>query len=161
MEINPIEIVLAIVNFLILLAVLYKFLYHPLMGMLEKRAETVRNNIETAENVKAEAYQMKVDISAELTNSRQKAQEIIAQAAKAGDDTKAQIVEEAKSEAQKIIAKAQAEINEEKEKALAEIRDEAASLALMAASKLIQRSLNDADHKQLVDKYIQEAGEIQ
>lgn len=161
MEINPIEIVIVIANFLILLAVLYKFLYHPLMGMLEKRADTVRNNIETAENVKAEAYQMKEDITAELTTSRHKAQEIIAQASKAGDDAKAQIVETAREEAAKIIAKAQAEINDEKEKALTEIRDEAASLAIMAASKLIQRSLDDADHKQLVDKYIQEAGEIQ
>ncbi len=161
MNINPIEIVLAVVNFVILLAVLYKFLYHPLMGALEKRADTVRNNIETAENVKAEAYRMKEEISAELAASRQKAQEIIVQATKAGDDTKAGIVEEAKAEAMKIIEKAQVEISEEKERAIAEIRDEAASLALMAASKLIQRSLNEADHKQLVDQYIQEAGEIQ
>lgn len=161
MSISLIEIVLAIVNFLILLAVLYKFLYHPLLGMLEKRADTVRNNIETAENVKAEAYQMKEDISAELNASRQKAQDIIAQATKVGDETKTQIVSSAKEEAAKIIAKAQAEINDEKEKALAEIRDEAASLAIMAASKLIQRSLDDADHKQLVDKYIQEAGRVQ
>ena len=67
----------------------------------------------------------------------------------------------AKAEANKIVEKANAEIKEEKEKALGEIRDEAAALAISAASKLIDQSLDDDAHKKLVDKYIEEAGEVQ
>ena len=80
---------------------------------------------------------------------------------KSAEAQKNEFIAEAKAEAQKIKDKAQAEIQDEKEKVLGEIRNEAATLALLAASKLIDRSLTDADHKQLVDKYIQEAGELQ
>ena len=69
--------------------------------------------------------------------------------------------EQAIAEAQKMIEKAHAEIKEEKEKVIGEIRDEAANLAIYAASKLISESLDDDAHKKLVDKYIEEAGEVQ
>ena len=161
MEIDFFSMIYAVVNFLLLLAVMYFVMYKPLAKTMKQRKDTIKNNIETAEALKAEAEKAKADISAELAKSREAAQEIIARAEKTGEAQKNEIVAEAKAEAQKLIDKAHAEVQEEKEKALTAIRDEAASLAIMAASKLIDRSLTDADHKKIVDKYIEEAGELQ
>ena len=148
MELDFFSFAYAIVNFIVLVVVMYFVMYKPLAKTMKKRQDTIKGNIESAEALKAEAEAIKAEISAELAKSRETAQEIIARAEKS-------------AEAQKIKDKAQAEIQDEKEKVLGEIRNEAATLALLAASKLIDRSLTDADHKQLVDKYIQEAGELQ
>ena len=148
-------------NFIVLVVVMYFVMYKPLAKTMKKRQDTIKGNIERAEALKAEAEAIKAEISAELAKSRETAQEIIARAEKSAEAQKNEFIAEAKAEAQKIKDKAQAEIQDEKEKVLGEIRNEAATLALLAASKLIDRSLTDADHKQLVDKYIQEAGELQ
>jgi F-type H+-transporting ATPase subunit b len=155
------QMIFAITNFIILVIAMYYLMYKPIKETMDKRQNKIKDDIETAQQLKADADQMKADITAELAKSRTTAQEIIARAEKTADVQKEEIVSSAHAEAQKMIDKANAEIREEKEKALSEIRDEAATLAMMAASKLIERSLNDADHKQLVDKYIEEAGEVQ
>lgn len=161
MEVDFAQMIFAISNFIILMIAMYFLMYKPLKQTMDKRQDKIKGDIETAEQLKADADQMKVEITAELAKSRETAQEIIARAEKTAEVQKDEIVLAAKAEAQKMIDKAHAEIKEEKEKVLGEIRDEAATLAMMAATKLIERSLDDADHKQLVDKYIEEAGEVQ
>lgn len=161
MEINFAQTIFAITNFLILLIAMYFLMYKPLRKTMDLRHDKIKGDIETAESLKADADQMKAEISAELAKSRETAQEIIMRAEKTAEAQKNEIVAEAKAEAQKMIEKANAEIKEEKEKVISEIRDEAATLAILAASKLIDQSLNDDAHKKLVDKYIEEAGEVQ
>ncbi len=161
MEIDFAQMIFAITNFIILMIAMYFLMYKPLKQTMDKRQDKIKGEIETAEQLKADADQMKAEITAELAKSRETAQEIITRAEKTAEVQKDEIVLAARTEAQKMIDKAHAEIREEKEKVLGEIRDEAATLAMLAASKLIERSLNDTDHKQLVDKYIEEAGEVQ
>ena len=161
MEVDFAQMIFAITNFIILMIAMYFLMYKPLKQTMDQRQDKIKGDIEIAEQLKADADQMKAEITAELAKSRETAQEIIARAEKTAEVQKDELVLAAKAEAQKMIDKAHAEIKEEKEKVLGEIRDEAATLAMMAATKLIERSLNDADHKQLVDKYIEEAGEVQ
>ena len=161
MEIDIFSVIFAITNFIILLIAMYFLMYKPLRKTMDLRHDKIKNDIEAAESLKADADDMKKEISAELAKSRETAQEIIARAQKTADAQKDEIVAAAKAEAQKMIEKAHAEIKEEKEKVIGEIRDEAANLAIYAASKLISESLNDDAHKKLVDKYIEEAGEVQ
>lgn len=161
MEINFVQTIFAIVNFLLLLFAMYFLMYKPLKKTMGLRHDKIKGDIETAEELKADAEKMKAEISAELAKSRETAQEIINRAQKTADAQKEEIVQAAHVEAQKMIEKANAEIKEEKEKVISEIRDEAATLAIYAASKLINQSLDDDAHKQLVDKYIEEAGEVQ
>jgi len=160
-EIDFAQMIFAITNFIILMIAMYFLMYKPLKQTMDKRQDKIKGEIETAEQLKADADQMKAEITAELAKSRETAQEIIVRAEKTAEGQKDEIVLAARAEAQKMIDKAHAEIREEKEKVSGEIRDEAATLAMLAASKLIERSLNDTDHKQLVDKYIEEAGEVQ
>lgn len=161
MQIDFFSVIFAIVNFLILLTAMYFLMYKPLNKTMKLRRENIQKNIETAEALKADAEAMKAEINAELAKSREAAQEIISRAEKTGEVQKNEIIAEAKAEAQKLIEKAHREVIDEKEKAVAELRSEAASLAMLAATKLINHSLTDADHKALVDKYIEEAGELQ
>lgn len=161
MEINFFQTIFAITNFIILLIAMYFLMYKPLKKTMDLRHDKIKGDIEAAESLKSDADQMKAEISAELAKSRETAQEIINRAEKTAEAQKGEIIAEARVEAQKLIEKANAEIREEKEKVLSEIRNEAATLAIFAASKLIEKDLDDDAHKKLVDKYIEEAGEVQ
>lgn len=161
MEFNLWETLIAIINFLILLFILRFVLFKPLNKTLQARRTKIQDNIDAAEKLKAEMEAMHAEIQTERANAKQTAQEIIGRAEKAGEAAKDDIIAEARNEADKIISKAKLEIEEEKSRALAAIRGEAADLALLAAGKLLGRSLDDQDHRSLVTKYTEEAGKIQ
>ena len=161
MELNVFEIGIAIINFLLLLVLLRIFLFKPLFATLKKRKETIAADLKAAEDLKLDMENLRQELIAERNASKQAAQEIITRAEKTGEVAKNDIIAEARTEADKLIAKARIEIEDEKQKALSHIRSEAADLALSAASKLIGRSLDDSDHRELVNKYIEEAGQVQ
>ncbi|MBR5318555.1 MAG: F0F1 ATP synthase subunit B [Peptococcaceae bacterium] len=159
LDINPSTIIFAIINFCILVVGLKVFLYKPVCNMLDSRKEEVANNLNSAEEAKLEAQKLKDEYAAQLQNARSEAQEIINQAAKIGEQTKADIVSEAREEAARLTAKAQAEIAREKTEALNEIRNEIADLAVLAASKVVGKTIDVADHQNMVNNFVKEVGE--
>ena len=159
MEIHPSTIIFAIINFAILVVGLKVFLYKPVCNMLDSRREEVINNLNSAEEAKLEAQKLKDEYAAQIQNARTEAQDIINQAAKIGEQTKADIVTEAREEASRLTAKAQAEIAREKTEALNEIRNEIADLAVLAASKVVGKTIDVADHQNMVDNFVKEVGE--
>jgi len=158
-EIHPSTIIFAIINFAILVVGLKVFLYKPVCNMLDSRREEVINNLNSAEEAKLEAQKLKDEYAAQIQNARAEAQDIINQAAKIGEQTKADIVTEAREEASRLTAKAQAEIAREKTEALNEIRNEIADLAVLAASKVVGKTIDVADHQNMVDNCVKEVGE--
>ena len=161
MEIHPSTIIFAIINFAILVVGLKVFLYKPVCNMLDSRREEVINNLNSAEEAKLEAQKLKDEYAAQIQNARAEAQDIINQAAKIGEQTKADIVTEAREEASRLTAKAQAEIAREKTEALNEIRNEIADLAVLAASKVVGKTIDVADHQNMVDNFVKEVGEAE
>ena len=159
LDINPSTVIFAIINFCILVVGLKVFLYKPVCNMLDSRKEEVANNLNSAEEAKLEAQKLKDEYAAQLQNARSEAQEIINQAAKIGEQTKADIVSEAREEAARLTAKAQAEIAREKTEALNEIRNEIADLAVLAASKVVGKTIDVADHQNMVNNFVKEVGE--
>ena len=159
MEIHPSTIIFAIINFAILVVGLKVFLYKPVCNMLDSRREEGVNNLNSAEEAKLEAQKLKDEYAAQIQNARAEAQDIINQAAKIGEQTKADIVTEAREEASRLTAKAQAEIAREKTEALNEIRNEIADLAVLAASKVVGKTIDVADHQNMVDNFVKEVGE--
>ena len=159
MEIHPSTIIFAMINFAILVVGLKVFLYKPVCNMLDSRREEVINNLNSAEEAKLEAQKLKDEYAAQIQNARAEAQDIINQAAKIGEQTKADIVTEAREEASRLTAKAQAEIAREKTEALNEIRNEIADLAVLAASKVVGKTIDVADHQNMVDNFVKEVGE--
>ena len=159
MEISPSTVIFAMINFAILVVGLKVFLYKPVCNMLDSRREEVINNLNSAEEAKLEAQKLKDEYAAQIQNARAEAQDIINQAAKIGEQTKADIVSEAREEASRLTAKAQAEIAREKTEALNEIRNEIADLAVLAASKVVGKTIDVADHQNMVDNFVKEVGE--
>lgn len=161
MSIHIPDIVYAIINFLLLVAILNKFLYKPVTKMLDERKNEVVNNLNNAEKAKADAETMREEYMTHLQNAKSEAQEIITRANKLGEETKSEIVSQAREEAQKVSVKAQEEIRLEKVKALGELRDEVASLAVMAAEKIISKNIKLEDHEKMVQDFVKEVGEVQ
>ncbi|HHT63316.1 MAG: F0F1 ATP synthase subunit B [Bacillota bacterium] len=161
MHIDFHDLIWAIINFIVLLAILYKFLYGPIMRTMESRENEIKRNITQAEEMRVEAEASRAQLQEALNDARKEAQEIVNNAVKVGEETKNQIISEAKDSAAKLMQKAQEEIQREKEQALAEIRNEVANLAVLAAGKIIGKTITADDHKKLVDQYIQGVGGIQ
>ncbi len=148
------------VNFFVLLALLYKFAFNPINQMLDQRANTIESSIKHAEEVKVEVDQLRKEAQANLAESRKEAQEIIGRATKAAEDAKVEIAAKAQEEAANMKAKAKAEIVAATEAAKIELRDTAATLAMMAAEKVLGRAITEEDHKKMVKEFVNEAGDF-
>ena len=149
----------AFVNFFVLLFLLKKFLYKPVLAMLDKRKEEVMSNMQKAEDAKNEAEGMLAQYTEQMKDARNEAQEIVSNGTKIGEQTKTETVNQAREEAAKSPAKAQEEIQREKAQAIDELRNEVANIAVLAAEKIVAKSINVEDHKAMVNNFVQEVGE--
>ncbi|MHB8172384.1 MAG: F0F1 ATP synthase subunit B [Thermincolia bacterium] len=149
-----------IFNFLVLLAILNKLLYKPILSTLEERKRTIRESLEKAEVARIEADKLQSQYQAQMLQAKKETQEIIEKATKMGEEMKEDIVKNAKNEADKAIKKAQDEIVREKNQAVAALREEVATLAVLAAGKVVGRAITVQDHEQMVKEFIAEAGEL-
>lgn len=161
MSIDLNTMIWSIINFLVLLAILYKFLYNPLLGVLEKRKEEIANNLSHAEASRKEAEVMFADYKKQLEDASSEAQEIIGKANKAAEEAKNELIAQAREEAAAITKKAQEEIKREKEQAMKEVRDEIAGLAVLAAGKVLEKSLTKEDHEKMVNDFVSQVGNVQ
>lgn len=148
------------VNFFVLLALMYKFAYGPINAMLEQRTNTIEGSLKHAEDVKREVEDMRKETQQNLADSRKEAQEIVARATKAAEDAKNEILAKAKDDAAGVKNKAEAEIKAATEQAKIELKDTAAALALVAAEKVLGRAITDADHRNMVKEFVNEAGDL-
>jgi len=149
-----------VANFLVLLFLLGKFAYKPILNMLDERTKSIEDAINNAETAKNEAEQMRKEYEARLAEAKQDAQDIIAKATKLGEEIKKDIVTTAQNEATKAIQRAQEEITREKAQAIAALRDEVAILAVMAAGKILGKAITAADHEKLVKDFVAEVGDL-
>lgn len=145
--------------FLVLLALLKKFAWGPLMNMMEKRENYVANEIDEAEKSRAEAEKSAKDATAQLNQVRQEAQKMIEDAKTAGVKQEQDIIESARLEAERIKQQAQADIQNEKEQAILALQAQVASLSVLVASKVIEKEINAGDQEQFINDYIKEVGE--
>ncbi|OZI13427.1 ATP synthase F0 subunit B [Bacillaceae bacterium SAS-127] len=153
------DILFQLVMFIVLLALIKKFAWGPLMGIMQQREEHISSEIEEAEKSRVEAKKLLDETRAELKASRQEAQSIIENAKKVGDDQKNEIIAAARAEAERLKESAKMEIDQQKEQALAAVREQVASLSVLIASKVIEKELSAADQEKLINEYIKEAGE--
>lgn len=153
------DIIFQLVMFLILLALLKKFAWGPLMGIMTQREEHVANEIKAAEASRAEASKYLEEQRELLKQSRVEAGQLIESAKKQGEVQREDIITAARSEGERLKEAAKREIVQEKEKAVAALREQVASLSVLIASKVIEKELSEADQEKLINEYIKEAGE--
>ena len=149
-----------IVNFAILFGLLYLVAYKPIMRMLDKRSQKIKESMEQAEAVEEQAAHAEEDIRKQLEVAGKEGQERIARAARIGEEVKQKAQEEARQEAEALIARARTEIQRERDEAIDELRKEFADLTILAAEKVIDRSLDKETHRQLIEKVLEESSTL-
>jgi F-type H+-transporting ATPase subunit b len=153
------DVIYQLVAFIILLALLKKFAWGPLMGIMKEREEHIANEINSAEESRTEAKKLLEEQRNLLKEARTEAQGLIESAKKQGDVQREEIITLARSEAERLKESAKLEIEQQKEKAVTAIREQVASLSVLIASKVIEKELTVEDQQKLINEYIQEAGE--
>ena len=144
-----------IFNFLILVGILTKFAYKPLMQALEERQKKITENIESAERERQEAEQIKLGYQKQLADARTEAQAIVEKAEKLAEETKEEILKEARLESARILKTVQAEVARERELALAQMKGEVVALSMAAAAKIIEKNMNNEANATLVTSFIE------
>ncbi len=143
-----------VANFLILFFVLKKVLYKPLLGFLEKRRQKIEDGLNKAEKFEEEWQKMK-DKEKEIMDRAEKAALQIAEKARLdGQAKEREMTGEARGKVEKIIEEAKKEIATEKETLLGELKGETADFIVAATEKILKRSLNDKDEKEMVQETI-------
>ena len=153
------DIIATAVIFLILMFLLKKFAWGPLMGIMEQREELVSSEIDAAEKARKEAQALLEEQKALLKEARTEAQAIVEGAKKQADTTRAEIVTTARAEAERLKESAVRDIEAEREKAIAAVREEVVSLSVLAASKVLGKEISEADNSELIKQTIAKAGE--
>jgi len=149
-----------IFNFIILLIFLRFVAWKPLINMIEQRQKHIENTVSAAEDERKKAEELRANYLAEMQRSKESAQQIIAEANKAAELQKDQIIAAAKAESERIKENATAEIQREKEKAVAELREQVATLAILVAGKVVSKKITDDLQHSLVQEFIKEAGDL-
>ena len=150
-----------LVAFVVLLVLLTKFAFKPIAQALDRRGEAIKKSIEDAEKQRAEAKKLMEDYQKQVADARNEAGKIIEEARQLGERVRKEVVEKANSEASAVAQRAQEEILRQKEKGIQEMKDTVAALSVQIASKVIEKEVNEATHRQLVENLIKDLGKIQ
>jgi len=146
-------------TFILLLVVLKKMAWGPILQALEERERKIRESLEKADAAQKETESAMAKSQEILDAARREAQELLAKSRATAEATKEEILEKARNEADKMLDKAKLEIEAQAEKAIEEIRKQAADLSIAIASKLIGRSLSKEDHKAIIEESLQKMAE--
>jgi F-type H+-transporting ATPase subunit b len=143
-----------IANFLILLFILRKVLYKPLLGFLDKRRKKIEEGLNKAEKFEEEWQKIKAKEKEIMTQAEKSALQLAEKARLDAQVREKEMTEEARQKAEKIMEEAKKEVAKEKEKVLSELKGETADFIVLATEKILQRSLNDKDEKAMIEKTI-------
>ena len=146
-----------IINFAILLGLLYLVAYKPIMRMLDERSRKVKESMEQTELIKQQAERTEEEVKKQLEAAGKEGMEIVARAMRTGEEVRQKAQQEAKQDAESLIVRARVEIQRERDGAIDELRKEVADLTIMAAEKVIEKSLDKETHRQLIDKVLEES----
>ena len=146
-----------IVNFAILFGLLYLVAYKPIMRILDERAGRVKESMEQTEYIKEQAARAEGEAEKRIEAASKEGQEVVARAVRTGEEVRQEAQQEARQDAETLITRARTEIQRERDDAIDELRKEFADLTILAAEKVIDRSLDKEAHRQLIDKTLEEA----
>jgi F-type H+-transporting ATPase subunit b len=145
-----------ILTFLVLLTLLAKFAWRPLLTALENRQQSIRKALDDAQQAKQELESLHVESARIIRAARVEADAIISSSRADGERAREEVKERARAEAAGIVKNAERQIQLETERALQQIRREAVDLSVMIASKLIQRNLTKEDNERLIDEALRQ-----
>ncbi len=156
MELNPGLTLWVAITFLILIVVLAKVAWGPIVKMLDERERTIRDAIDQARKERAEAGKLLAQQKESLVQARREAADIAKKNQQEVEALRAELTARAKKEADDMIASARRTIDEEMRKAGAELKAQVADLAVAAATRIVKSSLDDEAQRALVEEYLRE-----
>jgi F-type H+-transporting ATPase subunit b len=142
--VHPFWVLVSIVNFLVLLYLLRRFMWGPITATLDRRAAKIREGLELTESARREREQLKQEVERILSQARRDAAEIGERMTKA--------------EADRIREKGRVDAQSLHDQALAQLRSEVAAMVVLAASRILGREINADQHRALIERSLDEAG---
>jgi F-type H+-transporting ATPase subunit b len=155
------EFIFTIINFIVLLILLKKFLYKPILKMLDQRKASIDEALTAADNARMEVASTEENLRNEIANAKSQAEDIVFDAKKNAERVQADIIASASDEAKSIADEATEQIAKEKTEAIAQLRSEIADLAILATQKVLSEGLTKEQEKELLEKYVKEVGRLQ
>ena len=146
-----------IVNFTLLFGLLYMFAYKPILKMLDERTKKVEESMKQTEYIKEQVAHAEEESKKRIEAATKEGQEVIARAVRSGEEVRQKAQQDARKDGEILIARAKTEIQRERDDAIDELRREFADLAILAAEKVIQKSLDKESHRQLIDKTLEQS----
>jgi len=158
LEFNLTSIVM-LLQFVLLAFVLYKLLYKPYLNMTAKRQNQIKEELEKADEIKAQAHEMREKANKELEEAKQQSEKIIENAHKSADRYSREEKEKAKDQVERMISSASEEIENMKKEAREDLKRETVNLAVLMASKILEKQLDQQTQREYLSGMIDEAGE--
>jgi F-type H+-transporting ATPase subunit b len=146
-----------LISFVILLVLLRLVAYKPIVRMLDQRSAKIKEGMDEAERIKQESSRAEETVKAQIEAGRKEGQAIVGQASQMAERVKEEARAEARREAEALIAKARVEIERERQEGFDQLRQEFVDLAILAAEKVINRSLDKKAHRRLIEEVLEES----
>ncbi|MFZ3101437.1 MAG: F0F1 ATP synthase subunit B [Desulfitobacteriaceae bacterium] len=161
---NPIAIdytvVAQVLAFLLLVWLLSRYAWKPLMNMMEQRRMSIESSLAQAAEERQQAEKIKKEYQEEMRQARHEAQEVIARATKVSEERAVEILALAREEAEKVKKSALVDIERERDRAILEVKAQVADLSIAVAEKIIRHKLDLPNQAKLIEQFIQEVGEL-
>ena len=154
------SLIVYVVNFTILLAILYLVGYKPILRILDQRSSRIRQSLEQAERIQKESAERQAEMEQQLQQARREGQGLIEQARQMADRFRDEERERARQEAEAFLTRARSDIQRERDNAVEEVRQQFADLAITAAERVIRRSLDRDAHKEVIDQVLEESEDL-
>ena len=156
-QVNLFQVIVAALNFVIFLALMWTFAFKPISKMLTDRQERIEQGLRDAEQAKRDRESAEQERLATLAEARRESNDILARAQKVAQETRDADIAATKEELERLRVRASEEIAAEKQRALAELRGEVADLALQAAGRVVRETMTDQRQRRLVEEFLEGA----
>lgn len=156
--INLPSLLAQLINFIILMGILYLVAYKPILRMLDERTGRIRESMEQTEKIKQQAEDAEAEFKKQIAAASKQGQQVIDRAARTAEEIRQKARREAEVEVETLLTRARAEIRRGRDEVVDELRREFANITILAAGKVIDRSLDKEAHRQVIDKVLKESG---
>ena len=150
------SLLIYLINFLLVLGLLFLFAYKPILRLMDQRADRIRESLEASERAREAAANSQQAVEDQLVEARREAQRIMDQAREAAERFRAEEMERAHGEAENFVSRAQSDIQRERDAAIEEVRASFGDLAMTAAERVVRRSLDRQAHEDLIAQVLEE-----
>ena len=157
-QVNLFQVIVAALNFVVFLVLMWTFAFKPISGMLNARRERIEQGLKDAEQARADRANAEQERTATLAEARREANDILARAQKVAQETRDADIAATREELERLRTRATDECEGEKAGARAELRGEVADLALAAAGKVVRESMTGERQRRLVEEFLAESG---